>query len=447
MPSLLKLFTDHVEKERLFDRSDKVLLAVSGGIDSVVMADLFAKAGYTFGIAHCNFQLRGKDSDSDEAFVKSLAEHYHVPIHCITFDTLAFAKSNKLSVEEAARKLRYDFFDDTIQNNDYQFVATAHHLNDSIETFFINLIRGTGIAGLHGIVPKNGKIVRPLLPFTRQEITQYASENSLQYHEDYTNNETVFLRNKIRHQVVPLLKQISPQIEQTMRQNLLNIAEAECVFRSSIAEKRQQLFQHDGEKIIISKNIIRGLTPRNTYMFELLRPYGFNPTTVSVLLSALDNTGKSVFSKTHMALVGHNDIIISPIEKVPSAMELSIPEGVEIVSNPIKLSFGQIEAKSLTDLHTTDNTIIVDSAKLKYPLVLRKWQANDRFRPFGMKGTRKVSDFFKDNHLTRLEKNEKWLLCNANGQIIWIVGMRMDDTFKVDKKTEHITIIQYPVSD
>ena len=258
MPSLLKLFTDHVEKERLFDRSDKVLLAVSGGIDSVVMADLFAKAGYTFGIAHCNFQLRGKDSDSDEAFVKSLAEHYHVPIHCITFDTLAFAKSNKLSVEEAARKLRYDFFDDTIQNNDYQFVATAHHLNDSIETFFINLIRGTGIAGLHGIVPKNGKIVRPLLPFTRQEITQYASENSLQYHEDYTNNETVFLRNKIRHQVVPLLKQISPQIEQTMRQNLLNIAEAECVFRSSIAEKRQQLFQHDGEKIIISKTLFVG---------------------------------------------------------------------------------------------------------------------------------------------------------------------------------------------
>ena len=447
MPSLLKLFTDHVEKERLFDRSDKVLLAVSGGIDSVVMADLFSKAGYTFGIAHCNFQLRGKDSDSDEAFVQSLAEYYHVPIHRITFDTLAFAKSNKLSVEEAARKLRYDFFDDTIQNNDYQFVATAHHLNDSIETFFINLIRGTGIAGLHGIVPKNGKIVRPLLPFTRQEITQYASENSLQYHEDYTNHETVFLRNKIRHKLVPLLKQISPQIEQTMRQNLLNIAEAECVFRSSIAEKQQQLFQHDGEKIIISKNIIRGLTPRNTYMFELLRPYGFNPTTVSVLLSALDNTGKSVFSKTHMALVGHNDIIISPIENVPSAMELSIPEGVEIVSNPIKLSFGQIEAKSLTDLHTTDTTIIVDSAKLKYPLVLRKWQANDRFRPFGMKGTRKVSDFFKDNHLTRLEKNEKWLLCNANGQIIWIVGMRMDDTFKVDKKTEHITIIQYPVSD
>lgn len=441
--ALFEQFVNHVEKEHLFAPTDTVLLAVSGGVDSVVMADLFAKAGYPFGIAHCNFHLRGDDSNSDEAFVRALAQKYQVPFHCTEFDTTAFAKEHKLSIEEAARNLRYDFFEEIRQEHGYRYIATAHHLNDSIETFFINLIRGTGITGLHGILPKNGNIVRPLLPFTRQQIADYTTESSLHYHNDYTNNETVFLRNKIRHQLVPLLKEMSPQIEQTMMRNISNIADAEQIFHNSIAEKRVQLFEYKGDEIRIPKEGIRQLTPCNTYMFELLRPFGFNATTINDLLSAMDSTGRQFHSTTHTLITDRNYIIIKPVEAVTSPTETSIPYGTTSISQPINLLFNTLPSAEIADLHTDSDTIIVDSEKLKYPLLLRKWQPNDRFRPFGMKGSRKLSDFFKDNHLTLFEKEEKWLLCNADGKIIWVVCMRMDDTFKISDTTTKATTIKF----
>ena len=436
-------FTDHIRESGLFCPADRILLAVSGGVDSVVMTDLFAKAGYTFGIAHCNFHLRGSDSDSDEAFVRSLAEKYQVPVYCISFDTTAFAKEQKLSIEEAARKLRYDFFDKIAEQNGYRYIATAHHNNDAIETFFINLIRGTGLTGLHGIRPVNGKIIRPLLLFSRQEISDYASRNSLPFHEDYTNNETVFLRNKIRHQLLPLLKEMSPQIEPTMMRNMANLADAEQIFHEAIATKQRHIFKVEDDKITVSKDDIRQLNPCNTYLFEMLRQFGFNATAVNDLLSALDSTGRQFHSQTHTILTNRDTIIIKEKEIRTDDTEYIIEKGVTTISTPIYLSFEQSVTDETRDLRTDQNTIVVDSQKLKYPLILRRWRQGDRFQPFGMKTTRKLSDFFKDNHLSLFEKNEKWLLCNNDGQIIWIVGMRMDERFKVAPQSEEILMVKF----
>ncbi|MBR5027894.1 MAG: tRNA lysidine(34) synthetase TilS [Bacteroidales bacterium] len=443
MDTLLHSFTDHIRESGLFCPTDRILLAVSGGVDSVVMTDLFATAGYTFGIAHCNFHLRGSDSDSDEAFVRSLAEKYQVPVYCISFDTTAFAKEQKLSIEEAARKQRYDFFDKIAEQHGYRYIATAHHNNDAIETFFINLIRGTGLTGLHGIRPVNGKIIRPLLPFSRQEISEYATCNSLPFHEDYTNNETVFLRNKIRHQLLPLLKEMSPQIEPTMMRNMANIADAEQIFHEAIAEKQRQIFKYEDDKITVSKDDIRQLTPCNTYLFEMLRPFGFNAAAVGDLLSALDSTGRQFHSPTHTILTNRDTIIIKEKELRTNDTEYTIEKGATSITTPIHLVLEQSKTGEVHDLRTDQNTIFADSRKLKYPLILRRWRQGDRFQPFGMKTTRKVSDFFKDNHLSLFEKNEKWLLCNNDGQIIWIVGMRMDDRFKVAPQSEEILMVKF----
>lgn len=439
---MLQRFVEHIQKTRLFSPDDKILLAVSGGVDSVVMTHLFRQAGFSFAIAHCNFHLRGSDSNSDEVFVRRMAEHYRVAIHCISFNTTDYAKQHKLSIEEAARKLRYDFFADIATQNGYSYIATAHHNNDAIETFFINLIRGTGITGLHGILPKNGNIIRPMLHFSRQEISQYAKQHNLTFHEDYTNNDTTILRNKIRHNLIPLLKEISPQIEQTMARNMANIASAGQIYSQAI-EQKKQLLVHKPDQIELSKNDIKRLNPCPTYLFEMLRQFGFNATTVTEITSALDNTGKQFHTTSHTLLIDRDKIIIKPITTSQFTTQFAVEENTLSVTQPLSITFEPVEANTITNLQTNNNTIIVDASKLQYPLVLRKWHTGDRFKPFGMKNSRKVSDFFKDQHLSLFEKKEKWLLCNADGQIIWIVGMRMDDRFRITNGTSKAMIIRH----
>ena len=439
--NLLQKFVEYVQCNHMFESSDKILLAVSGGVDSVVMTDLFKKAGFRFGIAHCNFHLRGDDSDSDENFVRSLAEKHHVPIYCASFDTKSYAKEQKLSIEEAARKLRYDFFHTTAQKYAYQYIATAHHNNDAIETLFINLIRGTGITGLHGIRPVNGDIIRPLLTFSRQEIKCYATLNELPYHEDYTNNETIFLRNKIRQQLIPLLKEISPQIEKTMMRNMANFSDAEEIYHAAIEEKRKEIVTQKNGKYYLTKSKIRKLKPANAYMFEFLRDFGFNSTTTTQILMSLDKIGSSFFSATHTVLIDRNHIIIKQLQQSSDTSEYLIYKNATSTEVPVKLIFETSDNIINNNTHTDNNTIIVDHSKLQYPLILRKWRHGDRFQPFGMIGKRKVSDFFKDNHLSLFEKNEKWFLCNNDGKIIWIVGMRMDNHFRVNLSTTKVTKI------
>lgn len=436
-------FAEHIAQEQLFSNGDKILLTVSGGVDSTVLAELFHRTGLNFGIAHCNFQLRGSDSLRDQNFVENLAVKYHVPLHLTTFETTAFAKEKHLSIEEAARNLRYGFFEEIRQKLSYRYIATAHHCNDSIETFFINLLRGTGITGLHGIRPKNGNIIRPLLPFTRSEILGFALENGIDFCEDCTNNDTTFLRNRIRHTLVPILKEISPAFERTMQQNIEHLAEVEAIYKNSVKEKQQQILQHSGNKVIIPKNKIEELDNPRTYLFEMLRPFGFNASTTENILQIMNGTsGKLFHSGTHTLLLDRSDIIIKPNEESESR-EFPIDENTECTENPICLIISKSENYASQNTKTSPNEITVDAKKIQYPLKLRKWQAGDRFQPFGMKGCRKVSDFFKDLHLSRFEKERKWILCNADNHIIWIVGMRMDDTFKVTPETKKILKIKF----
>lgn len=440
--SLFEKFIEHLQSHPLFDHGDRILLTVSGGVDSVVMAELFHRANMEFGIAHCNFQLRGGDSMRDQNFVENLAEKYGVPLHLATFETSAYAKENKLSIEEAARELRYRFFEETRRNFRYEYIATAHHNNDSIETFFINLLRGTGIAGLHGIRPKHGHIIRPLLPFTRAEILDFAGKNKIDFCEDYTNSDTVFLRNKIRHNLIPLMKEISPAFERTMRKNIEHLAEVESIYKDSVKEMQERIFRHSDNKVTIQKDDIRKLNPPHAYLFEMLRPYGFNSATTENLLQMMDGTsGKMFRSESHTLLVDRGEIILKPIGN-DTASEILIDKDIASIKEPIFLTFNNIHTEDLQNPKTAQNEILVDGGKLRYPLKLRKWKTGDRFKPFGMKGSRKVSDFFKDQHLSLFEKEEKWLLCNADDRIIWIVGMRMDDSFKITSDTKEVLKIK-----
>ena len=297
---MLQSFQSYIQKENLFLSSDKILLTVSGGIDSTLMCELFHKAKLNFGIAHCNFQLRAEESNGDEAFVGTLAEKYNVPFHTTTFTTSAYAKKNKLSIQFAARQLRYLWFEEIREHYKYNYIATAHHQDDSIETFFINLIRGTGISGLHGILPKHGNIIRPLLFTTKNKIETYSKKHKLKYREDSSNASDKYVRNKIRHHIIPVLKELNNSLENTINKSIQHIREVELIYKNDIENKRLKIVKQENNSVSISIKKLKKLQPLSTYLYEFLKPYNFNADTVREIISAIDGTsGKRFFSATH----------------------------------------------------------------------------------------------------------------------------------------------------
>ncbi len=435
-------FEAFVREQKLFDKNDRVLVALSGGVDSVVLATLMLRSGYTFSVAHCNFHLRGEESNRDERFVRSWAEKNKIKLFVSEFDTYEYMQQKGISLEMAARELRYSMFKNLMTSHGFSLLATAHHADDSAETFFINLLRGTGIAGLHGILPKHDNIVRPLLFATRKDIFDFAKVNNIPFVEDSTNEETQFLRNKIRHRLFPLLKDLCPNFDTVIKKDIDRLRETEIVFRSVIERLRADIIEKESNICKINIDRLRKLHPIRILIYELLSEYGFNETDSNNVLASLDKeSGKQFFSKTHRLLKDRNYLFITPLNADQHQERYLLNESQNMVNEPIHLVLETLEDLTFVNISKDRNIAMFDKDMLQFPLVLRHWKQGDAFVPFGMNKSKKLSDFFTSEKYSLIEKQQQWLLCSGN-DIIWIVGRRTDNRYRISEKTKTILKIE-----
>ncbi|MEB0249932.1 tRNA lysidine(34) synthetase TilS, partial [Mucilaginibacter sp. 5B2] len=395
-----------------FTPANNILAAVSGGMDSVLMAYLLKAAGYNFSIAHCNFMLRGADADADQEFTRQLAQQLGVSFHTIKFDTQQYTNNNKISIQMAARDLRYNWFNQISQSDGYDTIALAHHQNDTIETILLNLTRGTGIAGLHGILPKNGRLVRPLLFLTRDEIQTIITAEGLKYVEDASNASTKYARNKIRHQVVPLLKELNPNLEATFENNLRNFRDLEVLMNDKVEALKKELLVHHEDEVHIAIDKIKELSPQRLLLFKLLQGFGFIETVVDDLLTALDKHAGRVFESPGYSLgVDRGRLIISP-KNAEGNVEVSINQNdTHVVYGNYKLNL--LHDDSALIVKNNPLAVSVDAALLVYPLTVRAWQQGDVFYPLGMKTRQKLSDFFIHQKVPLHKKRDVPVLVNG----------------------------------
>lgn len=437
----LPSFQAFVARHDLFQAGQKVLLAVSGGKDSVLMVHLFKQAGLDFGIAHCNFNLRGEESEGDEDFVRSLALSMEVPFHHTRFNTKAYAKSGHLSTQMAARELRYNWFEEIRKELQYDYIAVAHHQNDAVETVLLNLTRGTGISGLHGILPKRGKIIRPLLFLSRTEIEHYIAHNNLPYREDSSNASDHYARNKIRLHVIPRLEEINPNLQYTFAQNIQRFADTEAALEQLVQRYRATLITETPAGRTIQIDAIQELHPQKFLLFEILKPWGFAEPVVDDLLDSLSGlTGSSFYSQTHRLTIDRNALLITSLDRNTKTEEVHIQASDTLVHYN-----GQeilINTKEQVEFDRNPAKAYVDQALLQYPLTLRSWKQGDRFMPLGMNGYKKVSDFFIDQKVPLPQKSQVPILVNGNGELVWIAGMRQDNRYKVSATTKKVVIFE-----
>ncbi|GAB2697229.1 tRNA lysidine(34) synthetase TilS [Mucilaginibacter koreensis] len=438
---MLQRFVQFITENQLLIPQSRVLAAVSGGKDSVLMAHLLKAANYQFGIAHCNFQLRGDEALADEQFCRQLAGQLDVPIYVIRFDTEAYAHTHHVSIQMAARELRYQWFEQIRQQHHYDVIATAHHQNDTIETILLNLVRGTGIAGLHGILPLNNYIVRPLLDLTQTEITIAVRNGKINYREDSSNASAKYARNLLRLEVIPRLKQLNPNLEQTFQRNLDHFRELEMLLQQQVAQARLQVFgTYQGEPAL-SVKALQQLPSQRLLLSELLKPYGFNQTVADDLISSLrKHSGRQFASVTHQLTLDRDWVILTPVVQEARQPSVMIESGDEIAQ------FDRYQIRiHTTDSHKADagkNTAALDAELLSYPLSLRSWQQGDEFYPLGMKGRKKLSDFFINQKVPLNQKHRIPILVNGNGDILWVAGYRISDRYKLTPNTKKVIIFE-----
>ncbi len=434
-------FIDFIERNNLFKQGSKILAAVSGGMDSVLMVHLLKSAGFDIGIAHCNFQLRGENSESDQQFCNGLAQQLKVPFHSICFDTVKYASDNKISVQMAARGLRYQWFEQIRQQYGYSFIALAHHQNDAIETILLNLIRGTGIAGLHGILPKSGLLVRPLLFLTRDQIEGIINENELTYVEDSSNSSVKYARNKLRLKVIPLLKELNPGLEHTFEKNLEHFRNLELLLNQRLVDLKASIFIAHNNEFDLPIAALKNLVPQRLLLFKLLQEYGVNETIIDGLILALNKHPGKIFETAEYRLILDRDKLII------SKKEEHLIEPVLIYENVQAVKYARFQLTILHDdspLIVKDNLMAtaIDTDLLVYPLMMRPWVQGDYFYPLGMNNRKKLSDFFIGQKIPRHHKNDVPLLINGNGDIIWVGGYRLDERYKVTGDTKKVTIFE-----
>jgi len=434
-------FTSFIRDQNLFARDSKVLLAVSGGIDSVVMLDLFRRSGFQIGIAHCNFHLRGSESDDDEQFVQQLSRQFDINYHVAHFNTEEYARENKLSIQMAARELRYNWFEVICDQNDYTHIATAHNQDDVIETFMINLGRGTGIRGLTGIKAKTGRIIRPLLFASRPEIENYSNDCSIEYREDSSNVSVHYTRNKIRHEIIPQFEEINPSFRSSLIETIRKLNDTEDIYLDTIENIKNELVELKGENAIIYLEKLESQPNKLTVLFEILSGYQFLSTQIaSIIGSSKAHSGKQFYSNTHRLIKDRNTFIITPLQESESK-RFYIDEGREQVKEPISMDLLIVDFNDSFTIPREKNIACLDHEKLTFPLMLRKWHDGDYFQPLGMVHNKKLSDFLIDEKLSLADKEDQWLMISGD-DIIWVVNQRIDERYKVTDKTSQILMVK-----
>lgn len=439
---MLQQFQDHLSSKFPFLKGKRLLLAVSGGLDSMVMTHLFQKSGFEIALAHCNFQLRSDESEGDQIFVEQYSQENKIQLFVTRFDTKTYAESNKLSTQLAARELRYSWFQKVLDENKYDFLLTAHHADDSLETFLINLTRGTGLEGLTGIPTQNNQIIRPLLIFSRAEIMQYAKENSVLWREDSSNASGKYLRNKIRHDLVPILKELNPNFldsfqktQEYLQESQSLVQDASSLIYNQVVEKRNNEFYFDLIKLKKLNNV-------RFYLYQWLHPYGFRAWE-DIYNLVESQSGKQVFSDEYRLLKDRFNLILSKKMLQTEEKECFIFENQQEIIKPLNICLSESNSYS----NESNMSIFVDRKKIVFPLILRKWREGDFFQPSGMGGkSKKVSKFFKDQKMSLLEKEQTWLLY-SDSKVVWIVGIRQDERFKCSELTENILQITFLNSD
>lgn len=448
---MVKELEKYIDENQLFTKQDKLLVAVSGGIDSMVLCHLLHHLGYHFSIAHCNFGLRGEESDGDEAFVKEKASVLGVRIHSKYFDTEGYSVKNKISIQEAARLLRYKWFEELRKMYHYKAILTAHHANDNVETVLYNFTKGTGLRGMRGILPKNGFICRPLLWASKEDIAEYCESQTITFREDSSNNSDKYMRNYIRHQVVPALESINPNFVETATENLLRFTDAYNLLRHFINQIKTTLIEYDDDNIIIDLNVLSSYPSVETLLYEILKEYAFHPNQVSQILQQngmKTKTGATFYSDSHVLLIDRNSLIIKKNDTRRFESEFIIERGTHIVfiSDNQQLLFHKAQGQQL-EILKDKNMAFLDLERLSFPLKLRHWRKGDTFQPLGMKGkTQKLSDFFTHNKISNFEKDRIWILETAKNEICWIVGHRIDDRFKITEGVNQVLKVSVSLS-
>ena len=438
-------FITYNKEYGLFNPTDRILLAVSGGIDSMVMSHLLMRTGNAKGIAHCNFCLRDTESDLDEEFVRNYADNNKMPFYSIRFKTKEYAHKNRISVQVAARELRYEWFEKIRRENNFDLVGVAHNLNDNAETLLLNLIRGTGITGLSGIKPVVYNIIRPILFASRNKIEEYCTLNKISFREDKSNTDVRYTRNKIRNIVLPVLKQINPSIEKTLCDTAIKLAGTDEIVTDYVNTLREQISRQSGESVIFDIEKLLSLGKVNALIFELFGPYGISGTTARDLIRVLHGeTGKQILTKTNRIVRNRNELIINPLPankvrlyKLCSTDDLLLIPGIRTA--------GVLNNSDRFKIPVEHNIACIDFEKLKFPMVIRTWRSGDYFFPLGMNQKKKLSDFFTDMKYSMIKK-EKILLLESEGNIVWIINERLDNRYRITESTKIILMIEAETS-
>lgn len=436
---MLIRFQEYARQHRLFSSSSRILLAVSGGIDSMVMAWLFRESGTDHAIAHCNFSLRKEESDRDEEFVASWAASNNITFHRTRFDTLSYAATRKISIQMAARELRYDWFNSLIRSKGYDSVAVAHNLNDNAETFLINLIRGTGLSGLTGMKQHAGGVIRPLLFASRSEIAALAAEKNIEYREDSSNNQLKYTRNRIRHKIIPEMEKVNPGALTAITETIDHLSSSHEIVDTSVTQLSNDLFRQKGDSAEADIDRLSALNPSVPYMFEIFRRYGLSPKQTPEVIALLrSETGRYMYTTTHRLLNDRGKIIITPREEEPHAEHSfnSIDEmRISGLFSEMRITKPSDEALPASQLIAS-----LDLDLVSFPVTVRHWEPGDRFMPLGMKKMKKISDFLIDLKVPVSEK-EKVLLLLSGNEVVWVMGYRIDDRFRITDRTSKILAI------
>lgn len=425
---MLNNFQNHIQSQFPFLKESKFFIAVSGGVDSMVLVDLCLKSQLNFSVLHCNFNLRGTESETETQFLRDFCKQHQIYYHIKYFDTEVYANENKLSIQMAARDLRYNWFKEKLEQNDLKFVLTAHHSDDNLETFLINLSRGTGLEGLTGIPAQNKSIIRPLLPFSRDEILAYAIENNIKWKDDSSNASTKYLRNKIRHEIVPKLKELNPTFLENFQKTQDYLSQYQSLIETLIRQKWNEVVKVENEIILIDISKIKTLNHLQLYLYNWFKIYGFTAfDDIFDLINA--QSGKTIYSTTHELIKDRNFLFLRKLElsKKDDFYEVNLGKNLNL---PLKLVLSKVENIS----NSTNNVIFVDSEKITGKLYLRKKRDGDYFYPTGMDGKKKLSKYFKDVKFSKIEKENTWLLYHEE-DVIWIIGHRADRRFIKENNT------------